>query len=90
MQKQRQGMSIADSAIEAIRLRFRPIVMTSLAFTLGCLPLALSSGAGAASRTSLGTGVIGGMLLATFLATVFVPLFYVLLATAGERFKRSK
>tara|TARA_R110000782_G_scaffold22898_4_gene60290 strand:- start:3604 stop:6666 length:3063 start_codon:yes stop_codon:yes gene_type:complete len=90
MQKQRQGMTIADSAVEAIRLRFRPIVMTSLAFTLGCLPLALSSGAGAASRISLGTGVIGGMLLATFLATVFVPLFYVLLATLGEKVKRSK
>jgi multidrug efflux pump len=90
MQKQRQGMSIADSAVEAIRLRFRPIVMTSLAFTLGCLPLAMSSGAGAASRISLGTGVIGGMLLATFLATVFVPLFYVLLATLGEKVKRGR
>jgi len=90
MQKQRQGMTIVDSAVEAVRLRFRPIVMTSLAFTLGCLPLALSSGAGAASRVSLGTGVIGGMLLATFLATVFVPLFYVLLATLGEKVKRSK
>ncbi|WP_269619285.1 efflux RND transporter permease subunit [Zhongshania sp. BJYM1] len=90
MQKQRQGMSIVDSAVEAIRLRFRPIVMTSLAFTLGCLPLALSSGAGAASRMSLGTGVIGGMLLATFLATVFVPLFYVLLATLRQKLNRSK
>ncbi|MDF1694012.1 MAG: multidrug efflux RND transporter permease subunit [Zhongshania sp.] len=90
MQKQRQGMSIADAAVDAIRLRFRPIVMTSLAFTLGCLPLALASGAGAASRISLGTGVIGGMLLATFVATVFVPLFFVLFASLGERFKVQK
>ncbi|WP_373083305.1 efflux RND transporter permease subunit [Zhongshania sp.] len=90
MQKQRQGMSVVDSAIDAIRLRFRPIVMTSLAFTLGCLPLAMASGAGAGSRVSLGTGVIGGMLVATFVATVFVPLFYVLFATFGEKFKRSK
>ncbi|CAA0087051.1 Efflux pump membrane transporter BepE [Zhongshania aliphaticivorans] len=87
MQKQRQGMTIIDSAVESIRLRFRPIVMTSLAFTLGCLPLAISSGAGAASRMSLGTGVIGGMLIATFVATVFVPLFYVLLASLGQRLK---
>lgn len=90
MQKQRQGMSLADAAVDAIRLRFRPIVMTSLAFTLGCLPLALASGAGAGSRVSLGTGVIGGMLVATFVATVFVPLFYVLFAGLGEKFKRAK
>ena len=64
--------------------------MTSLAFTLGCLPLALASGAGAGSRVSLGTGVIGGMLVATFVATVFVPLFYVLFAGLGEKFKRAK
>jgi multidrug efflux pump len=90
MQKQRQGMSLADAAVDAIRLRFRPIVMTSLAFTLGCLPLALASGAGAGSRVSLGTGVIGGMLVATFVATIFVPLFYVLFAGLGEKFKRAK
>ena len=86
MQERDKGLSIVDAALEALRLRFRPIVMTSLAFTLGCLPLALSTGAGAASRTALGTSVIGGMLMATFIATVFVPLFYVLMATLSERF----
>lgn len=63
--------------VEASRLRFRPIVMTSLAFILGVVPLALSTGAGAAARHSIGTGVIGGMLAATFLAILFVPVFFV-------------
>ncbi len=78
-QKQAQGMSLLDSAVEAARLRFRPIVMTSLAFVLGVLPLVLASGAGAAARKSMGTGVFGGMLAATFIATLFIPLFFVLL-----------
>jgi multidrug efflux pump subunit AcrB len=69
-------MPVAEAAIEGARLRFRPIVMTSLAFILGVTPLALSSGAGAASRHSIGTGVIGGMLAATFVATFFVPVFF--------------
>ena len=59
-------------------MRLRPIIMTSLAFILGVTPLALSTGAGAMSRQAIGTGVIGGMLAATFLAIFFVPLFYVL------------
>ena len=75
-QKQAEGMSSYDAALEAARLRFRPIVMTSLAFVLGVLPLALSTGAGAAARRSMGTGVVGGMLAATFIATIFVPLFF--------------
>ena len=75
-QKQSEGMSPFDAALEAARLRFRPIVMTSLAFVLGVLPLALSTGAGAAARRSMGTGVVGGMLAATFVATVFVPMFF--------------
>ncbi|QDX82177.1 hydrophobe/amphiphile efflux-1 family RND transporter [Denitratisoma sp. DHT3] len=75
-QKHAEGMDIAEAAVEAARLRFRPIVMTSLAFILGVLPLAVSSGAGAAARRSMGTGVVGGMLLATFVATLFVPLFF--------------
>ncbi len=90
MQQRDRGMTITDAALAAVRLRFRPIVMTSLAFTLGCLPLALSSGAGAASRIALGTSVIGGMLVATFVATVFVPLFYVLMARLGERLAAAK
>jgi multidrug efflux pump subunit AcrB len=74
------GMSARDAAVQAARLRFRPIVMTSLAFVFGVLPLALASGAGSAARRSMGTGVVGGMMLATFVATIFVPLFFVLFA----------
>jgi len=74
--KQAEGLSLRDAAIEGARLRFRPIIMTSLALIFGVLPLALSSGAGAMSRHSLGTSVIGGMLAATFIATFFVPLFF--------------
>ncbi len=75
-QQREQGKSVLDSAIEAARLRFRPIVMTSLAFILGVLPLALSTGAGAAARRSMGTGVLGGMLFATLVGVAFVPLFF--------------
>jgi multidrug efflux pump len=74
--KRREGLSAMEAAAEAAKLRFRPIIMTSLAFILGCVPLAISSGAGAASRHSIGTGVIGGMLAATFIAMFFIPLFY--------------
>jgi len=74
------GKSAADAAIAAAKLRFRPIVMTSLAFILGVLPLAISTGAGSASRHSIGTGVIGGMLAATCVATLFIPMFYRLIA----------
>lgn len=69
-------MPIAEAAVEAARLRFRPIVMTSMAFVLGILPLVFATGAGAAARRSMGTGVLGGMLLATFVATIFIPLFF--------------
>jgi multidrug efflux pump len=75
-QKMAEGMNPREAAIEAARLRFRPIVMTSLAFVLGVMPLAISTGAGAAARRSMGTGVVGGMLAATFIATVFIPLFF--------------
>jgi multidrug efflux pump len=74
--KNQEGVSPAAAALEAARLRFRPILMTSLAFILGVLPLAISTGAGASARHSVGTGVMGGMLAATFLAIFFVPLFY--------------
>jgi hydrophobe/amphiphile efflux-1 (HAE1) family protein len=74
--KYHEGMSASAAALEAARLRFRPIIMTSLAFILGVLPLAISSGAGAGARTSVGTGVMGGMLAATFLAIFFVPMFF--------------
>ncbi|MFK4132373.1 efflux RND transporter permease subunit [Pseudomonas luteola] len=75
-QKLDEGLPVVDAAIEAARLRFRPIVMTSLAFILGIVPLLHASGAGASSRQSMGTGVFGGMLAATFIATIFVPLFF--------------
>ena len=82
------GMPMRDAAIEAARLRFRPIVMTSLAFVLGVLPLALSTGAGAGSRHSIGTGVIGGMLAATFIAVLFIPLFFVWTSSTSEAVRR--
>ncbi|MFN2644875.1 MAG: efflux RND transporter permease subunit [Burkholderiales bacterium] len=87
--KEREGLSAAASALEAARLRFRPILMTSLAFIFGVLPLALSSGAGAGARRSVGTGVMGGMLAATFLAIFFVPMFFKLLATRRLKEGRS-
>jgi multidrug efflux pump subunit AcrB len=71
--------------MQAARLRFRPIVMTSLAFVLGVVPLAFSSGAGAAARKSMGTGVFGGMLASTFIATIFIPLFFTMTATLRKR-----
>ncbi len=80
MQGMEQGKSAAEAAVEAARLRFRPIVMTSLAFVFGVLPLVLATGAGAAARQSMGTGVFGGMIVATFIAPIFVPLFFTLLA----------
>ncbi len=74
------GMSPMDAALQAARLRFRPIVMTSLAFVFGVMPLMFASGAGSAARRSMGTGVVGGMLVATFVATIFVPLFFTVFA----------
>jgi multidrug efflux pump len=75
-QKREQGLNSIDAAMLAAKQRFRPIVMTSLAFILGVFPLVISSGAGAAARKSMGTGVFGGMLVSTFIATIFVPMFY--------------
>ncbi|EOF4404489.1 efflux RND transporter permease subunit [Campylobacter upsaliensis] len=75
----KKGKNIFDASVEAAKLRFRPIVMTSLAFTLGILPLVISSGAGSAARHALGTGLIGGMIAASTLAIFFVPLFFYLL-----------
>ena len=83
--KRKEGLSIEAAALEGARLRFRPIIMTSLAFILGCVPLAISTGAGSASRHSIGTGVIGGMLAATFLATFLIPTFYKLVSRLTER-----
>ena len=79
------GLSAVDASIEAAKLRFRPIIMTSMAFILGVVPLVLATGAGAASRQSIGTGVFGGMLAATFLAIFFVPLFFVVIRKLSRR-----
>jgi multidrug efflux pump len=87
--KHHEGLSASAAAVEAARLRFRPILMTSLAFILGVLPLAISTGAGAGARVSAGTGVMGGMLAATFLAIFFVPMFFKLMTDRHLTEKRS-
>ncbi len=84
-QKRAEGMSVYDAALHAARLRFRPIVMTSLAFILGVFPLVISTGAGAAARRSMGTGVFGGMLASTFIATIFIPLFFTWLSGRNKK-----
>jgi multidrug efflux pump len=84
--KYKEGLSAFDAAVEAARLRLRPILMTSLSFILGSMPLVLASGAGAAARHSIGTGIIGGMIGATSLALFFVPMFYYLIITGKEKF----
>lgn len=86
-QSYRAGQPLVDAALEAAKLRFRPIVMTSLAFILGVFPLVIASGAGAASRHSIGTGVFGGMLAATFLAIFFVPIFFVVVNKISHRIR---
>jgi HAE1 family hydrophobic/amphiphilic exporter-1 len=89
-EKRAEGMSIEDAAVEAARLRFRPILMTSFAFILGMLPLVFASGAGAAARTSIGVAVVSGMLASTLLAVLFVPSFFVALEWAGEKLAGKK
>jgi multidrug efflux pump len=84
------GASFYDAAMTAARERLRPIVMTSVAFILGCVPLAIATGASANSRISIGTGVIGGMLAATVIAVYFIPMFYYVIETAVERFGGKK
>jgi len=78
-QLRERGMSIVEAAVESARIRLRPILMTSFAFILGVMPLALATGAGAASRNSVGTAVAGGMLASTFLSIVFIPVLYVVI-----------
>jgi HAE1 family hydrophobic/amphiphilic exporter-1 len=87
-EKREQGMEILDAAVEAARLRFRPILMTSFAFILGVLPLVLASGAGASARKSIGISVFSGMIASTCLAVLFVPSFYVVLQRLEEYRKR--
>ena len=85
---QAQGMSVLASALAAAHLRFRPIVMTSMAFILGVTPLAIASGAGSAAQRAIGTGVIGGMIVGTILAVFFVPLFFVVVRSVFKGSKR--
>ncbi|MFQ1017226.1 efflux RND transporter permease subunit [Gilliamella sp. Occ3-1] len=84
---EKEGKSLIDATLEACRLRLRPILMTSFAFILGVLPLALNSGAGSASQNAVGTGVIGGMLTATFLAIFYVPLFFIFITKLFTKHK---
>ena len=86
--KHAEGLSITDAALKAATLRFRAILMTSLTFIFGVIPLVTSSGAGANSRHSVGTGVLGGMISATIFAVFFVPLFYKLIAQYTEKGKK--
>jgi multidrug efflux pump len=81
---QAQGKGVIESALAAAHLRFRPIIMTSMAFGLGVLPLAIASGAGSASQRAIGTGVLGGMLTGTALAVFFVPIFFVVCAATSR------
>jgi multidrug efflux pump len=74
---QADGMDLVEATLTAVKLRFRPIIMTSLAFILGVLPLVIATGAGSASQRAIGTGVMGGMITATILAVFFVPVFFV-------------
>jgi multidrug efflux pump len=82
-----EGRALIDAAVTAARLRLRPILMTSLAFTLGVVPLMLASGASSETQRAIGTGVFGGMLSGTLLAIVFVPVFFVFVIGTQERFK---
>ena len=73
----KEGKGLIEATLEAVRMRLRPILMTSLAFMLGVLPLAISTGAGSGAQNAVGTGVMGGMVTATILAIFFVPMFFV-------------
>ena len=79
--------TLVDAAVDAARLRFRPILMTSMAFSLGVLPLVLSTGAGSGGRTAIGSGVLSGTITATVLGVLFVPLFFALIARLGPKKK---
>jgi multidrug efflux pump len=85
-----EGMGLIEATLEGIRLRFRPIIMTSLAFGFGVLPLTLTTGAGAGAQNAIGTSVLGGMITGTFLVTLFAPLFYVLVERGFGKNRRRK
>jgi HAE1 family hydrophobic/amphiphilic exporter-1 len=86
-----EGAGLLEATLEAAKLRLRPIIMTSLAFGFGILPLVLAGGAGSGAQRAIGTGVLGGMVTSTFLVTLYAPLFYVMIYTAlGKHRKRMK
>ncbi|WP_324646043.1 efflux RND transporter permease subunit [Acinetobacter sp. MD2] len=85
-----EGMSLVDATVAAAKLRLRPILMTSMAFTCGIIPLVLASGASSETQKAIGTGVFGGMLSATFLAIIFVPIFFIVVMGVVERFSKTK
>jgi HAE1 family hydrophobic/amphiphilic exporter-1 len=87
-QMREHGASIVDAAVEASRIRLRPILMTSFTFILGVLPLALATGAGSGARQSVGTTVIGGMITSTFLSIIFIPVLYVAIRTVAPGRRR--
>ncbi|MBC7415981.1 MAG: efflux RND transporter permease subunit, partial [Herminiimonas sp.] len=87
---QSEGMGLVEATLEAVHLRFRPIIMTSLAFILGVLPLVVASGAGSASQRAIGTGVMGGMITATVLAVFLVPVFFVVVRKIFKGSKRQQ
>jgi HAE1 family hydrophobic/amphiphilic exporter-1 len=84
-QLRHRGQPLVEAALEAARIRLRPILMTSFAFILGVLPLVVATGAGSGGRHSVGTTVFGGMLLSTFLNLVFIPVLYVIIEQAREK-----
>jgi len=88
--RRREGLSIRDAAIDAAQLRLRPIIMTSLAFVFGMIPMFVATGPGSNSRHSVATGIIGGMLMASSIALFFVPMFYYLIENSGERLAAAK
>jgi multidrug efflux pump subunit AcrB len=81
------GEKLVEATLGAVKTRFRPVIMTSLAFFFGVLPLAIATGAGAGAQTAIGTAVVGGMLSATFIDLVFIPLFFVLVS---QKFRRNR
>jgi multidrug efflux pump subunit AcrB len=88
MQKRKEGMGVVEAALEAARLRFRPILMTAFSFVLGTLPLIIATGAGAGSRKALGTAVFGGMVVATILGVMLTPALYRMIQGLAEALKR--
>ncbi len=87
---QARGMDLVEATLTAVKLRFRPIIMTSLAFILGVLPLVIATGAGSASQRAIGTGVMGGMITATVLAVFFVPVFFIVVRSIFKGSERQR